>query len=486
MEPVTIQCGNCSSLMAIQPEHLGQQVQCPTCQAVVQAPASLQPPAPQQPGYNFEQIVEEQESIFATTEQSDDIFNDPVPQPEVPPELMAPPSSPGLGDFAMPSAEETQGAPPVSSVSTPQSEGEFPVPADPGPSAGIPNMELSSSPPALEPTQPYIPAEQPFQPPAPVPEPSPAEIMDAVPEETAPGPVFTNEGETTAPSALHSSASRHRASSGWGLPLLIIPLISWAIFATVALLMLRARESKLPPHPLEMMPDIDGDKTGGRKVSGRGYNMPKVVTELPSNLRVKLGESIRLGDLRVTPERVGWGRIQLRTEGSDQVHEPDEQALKLHLRFENVSENLAFSPLDSYFVRRWPAKKREIENEGAYMHTKYPPFTFMEIGSGKNLKRFYGGPTGWSDEEGRRKLRQVREFIVGQDINREVLPGKDLPTYIASDPEDPKWLAALKKLGKKDPILWRIRVRRGGVMVDGSLKSATAVIGVEFTADQIQ
>ena len=40
MQTIQIQCGGCGNPMAIALEHLGAQVQCPYCQAVVQTPSS--------------------------------------------------------------------------------------------------------------------------------------------------------------------------------------------------------------------------------------------------------------------------------------------------------------------------------------------------------------------------------------------------------------------------------------------------------------
>ena len=38
METVQMRCGNCNRMMAISVEHLGGQVHCPHCQAIVETP----------------------------------------------------------------------------------------------------------------------------------------------------------------------------------------------------------------------------------------------------------------------------------------------------------------------------------------------------------------------------------------------------------------------------------------------------------------
>src|SRR5438093_13583986 len=79
MATVNFQCGNCNNLMAVGSEHLGQQVRCPHCQAVVVAPAAgaaAPAPAPAQPA-PFSPTVSDQDDIFAPPEPSDDLFGRP-------------------------------------------------------------------------------------------------------------------------------------------------------------------------------------------------------------------------------------------------------------------------------------------------------------------------------------------------------------------------------------------------------------------------
>ncbi|MSQ93987.1 MAG: hypothetical protein EXR98_05455 [Gemmataceae bacterium] len=79
MEIVQLQCGNCQQLMAIGVEHLGGQVQCPHCQAVVQTQAAAPAPAP-----NMQ--LELRERTFSGAAASDVVLgNAPAPQVEMPP-----------------------------------------------------------------------------------------------------------------------------------------------------------------------------------------------------------------------------------------------------------------------------------------------------------------------------------------------------------------------------------------------------------------
>ena len=69
METVQIQCGSCKRVMAVSVAHLGSQVHCPHCQAIVQTP----PPRPQAADVRADDG--DTESIFAAPEMTDDIFN---------------------------------------------------------------------------------------------------------------------------------------------------------------------------------------------------------------------------------------------------------------------------------------------------------------------------------------------------------------------------------------------------------------------------
>jgi phage FluMu protein Com len=88
MQTVQLQCGSCSKLMAISVAHLGGQVQCPHCRAVVQAPAPTPPTRPQPAPAAPAPHVTERESIFSAPEPSDDLFGAGPSRPlvEMPPE----------------------------------------------------------------------------------------------------------------------------------------------------------------------------------------------------------------------------------------------------------------------------------------------------------------------------------------------------------------------------------------------------------------
>jgi hypothetical protein len=126
---------------------------------------------------------------------------------------------------------------------------------------------------------------------------------------------------------------------------------------------------------------------------------------------------------------------------------------------------VAFYPLDPYFVRAW----REVPGESkAGM-----PFTYLEVGR----ERFYGGPIALAEREER------HESIRGQKLDHELMPDEEMESFVCTDPELPVE-AALRHTSR--PLLWRVQVRRGLVKTPNRGEvSASAVIGVEFTRDEV-
>src|SRR5262245_22864240 len=99
METVQIQCGSCRRLMAVQVEHLGSQVHCPHCQAIVQAPPA-RPSGPTADARGEHDMT----SIFAG-DAAEDIF----PAGPRPPAVEMPPEH-AVSFGSHPEAEQPLGA----------------------------------------------------------------------------------------------------------------------------------------------------------------------------------------------------------------------------------------------------------------------------------------------------------------------------------------------------------------------------------------
>jgi hypothetical protein len=421
MDNVQFQCGHCGSLMAVSPDLLGQQVHCPNCQEVVLAPAPAdeaptrtappveEPPVPQSslPG------ISETESIFAPPEADSDALFDLPPR--------------GLVE----------------------------IPTDPSP-------QLFS-----EPTPP---------PPAPATNPldqiatfapdggAPASAVEAPPEPIASTTTFAPESPTPATTISPLTVRKSTDKGGWIVVLVIIPLISYSVLATIAVLYLRFHQ---PPHPLETIPDLEGENPGVKRVKKRvsvNFN-GRQEKKLPPSLRTTLGETKRIGALEVTPTSVELRKVVFLMPGREPEPSGDD-SLVLHLHLKNVSKDQAFYPMDPYFVRAW----HEVPGE-----TKTGmPFTYLEVGK----ERFYGGAIGEEEREER------QESLRGQNLEHELMPGEEMDTFVCTDPTQ----SIKKALARtSQSLLWRVQVRRG--LVDtpnrGELP-ATAVIGVRFTRDDIE
>jgi hypothetical protein len=444
MDTVNFPCGHCGKLMAVTPDSLGKQVRCPHCQEVVTAPATVgeplavcPPPAPD---------GTERESIFAAPEPSDDLFGLTAPrQPlEIPP-LEPPPHQGGEGPAAAP-------PPPAAATEV--------VPWPPTAPDAAPEPSPFAATATFPPDGPTFPT---LAPTAPAQELPVATDWPGAPQAEPPGDL---------PAPLPARAPRRRGS-GLGPILVLIFLIPYAIFATGAAVYFYFQLLKTP-HPLEVLPDIEGDKPGAaRKEAGTQFQRVVPDAPLPARMHVKLGQPIRIGDVEVLPQKIEARKIVFGYEDTHLNPNPSQQeALVLTLTLRNVSRDIYFAPADAAFYRRW--------KEGA----KTKPYTFLEVGPA----RFYGGavdrPTrGRRDEFG--PGPGPGEYVEGQENYDRVLdPGKEMTTSVCTDPENTRVLDAVHKY--KGTMLWRVEVRRGLVQVGKREVPACAVVGVEFNRDDVQ
>ncbi|MFO0878564.1 MAG: hypothetical protein U0840_14585 [Gemmataceae bacterium] len=460
MQTVNFQCGHCGSLMAVSLEYLGRQVRCPSCQQVVLAPASNSPPV--------------------TTPPESEV---------IPPPDSAPPPTPELQFPALEQAEDIFHIPGETEDALFASENEAPrldMPQQPAPTPGL-EPTYFDAPPDLSAPEPHsTPALHsalaesaphtengtgglPWSPVGPLP--------DAAAESpVAPEPLSTQ-------STAQQTAQRIRETASgvnWFIPLVFIPLLLWAILATAAASVLYVRLKAVPPSPFESMPDVDGDTPGVRKQTGARLRIPRelAVAPLPDHLQIKLGDTLRVGDLEVTPRKIERRKISMFAEGAEEKAEPSpHDALVMTLQFRNVAEDYSFTPLDNYFDRWWrPGNDESV------------PLTLLRAGK----ETFFGGPAHWFPQRRDQGKRQVREWLEGRkNIDRQGLaPGQTMQTIVATDGWNPAVSSYLfgedaegNTRGKpyKGKLYWRVQVRRGLIDWKGRRLPATAVFGVEFT-----
>ncbi len=450
MQTVSFQCGHCHKVMGVTAAYLGKQVRCPHCQQVVMAPAAP-PPAPSpratpDPTAGFSVPPpqrDEHESIFGE-HIDEDLFGGgshkamvELPPEQHQPNLQLEPTLFNVPGLPADNGAALSGGGAAVATSRPPS-----VPSLSSPMPNYSQTEVATSPSAWQgsaPESPAPPSEESRQQPAPV---------------------------ATLPQMNHAGGNPTV------LMYLLIVIAPYALFMTgIALYYYYQVQSR--PHPLEMLPDDGEPKSSKGQSQSRVINRIVPTTELPPHLRAQLGQTIKLGDLEVTPEKIEAKPIGYKVWGSSTVTPPTNggDSFVLTLLLKNASRDTSFRPTDSYWERKW---EEDDPGRGPM------PYTFLWANG-----HVHGGVLDW--QKGRAKLKPGdnlnRELIAGQEDNAKILkPNEAIRTVIATNPDKdlPTTLARYK-----DKMLWRVQLRRGLERVKGRDVSASGVIGVEFDMSQV-
>jgi hypothetical protein len=222
--------------------------------------------------------------------------------------------------------------------------------------------------------------------------------------------------------------SRYRQSRSMLVPMLLIFLIPYSVVCTAYIVWTLLHPPGSSFDPLELLRDPKPGEGGPKRVP------PEV--PLPNKLRTSLNQPIQVGDTEVTP-------VKLELVNEDLV---------LHLKMRNLSRDLSYNPLPDAFLR---------------YTEKLRPYTFLDTGKDK----LYGGYIKW-----RKNGKEDPSGILG--------PGQENLTLLTTNDKHREKIAAL--LQSRDPVLWRVQVRRGLISVRGKEVSATAVIGVTFAPQNIE
>jgi phage FluMu protein Com len=376
MDTVQIQCGSCNKLMAISTAHLGGQVRCPHCQAIVQAPAPTpalaNEPTELLPPPQIE--VREADSIFAPPEEGEDLFGDGSERPVV----------------------------------------EMPLDVAPAqePPPALNHLVTIAEPPIAH------------------------DITEA---DLAPMPAQVPHHETHDADLAALKPPRRTADRGYLSLMLLILLVPYSILMTLFVVYLWYQLAN-QENGLQQLPDPAPKKDGARQVKLR----VKHDQALAASQQVKLGGTIIIGAIQVTPEKV------TRDEFGD---------LQLVLNVKNVSDNQAFSPMHPDFLRTVKGSK-----------TNAMPYTFLD--SPGTSDRIYGG-----------HLAFERPGENDRTIEGELLPGQQ-EKLVVTAPEKKELVNRIVQ--SKEPMTWRVQLRRGLARISGQQASATAVIGVQFNASEIR
>ena len=283
-----------------------------------------------------------------------------------------------------------------------------------------------------------------------MPAPSAPTVANSV--ELSPPPVASPTSVNAAPEAVSSSR-------GW----LTLLVLLYAVVATVAALAGWFRA--LPgDHPLSIIPDTFGeyDPAQRKKVSLR----IDPDAELPPQLRVALGQSIRIGDLEVAPLSIAEQKVVRVTEYlgyTKPVRQPfPKPLLVMHVLVTNRSPDVSFCPVDPAFNRK--AVWGEPCVTGLYF---------------ADDSRVLGGPIAWPFGEGIRRV-----YLEGQEADEQPLePGQSREVLICAA-ADPDLVLTVRE--SINPILWKLHLRRGRILYGLRDLAVTTLLGVEFRAEQVQ
>jgi hypothetical protein len=254
--------------------------------------------------------------------------------------------------------------------------------------------------------------------------------------------------------SLAASIEHHvhaaQASVPWNW---FVIVASYASAATIILVYLFLTRQQ---HALESLPDLVP------KV--RGDSVALVVPAPQENVApghvLRLGKSQRYGSVRVTPVKITRGPIEFDHAYKDQGVQlnPSEPVYKLWLKFENVSRDQVFPPLDRTLVFKRVFLK---QNNQRPLTNNFLCAVDQRHKEG-NLHYVYDMP-------------ELSEFVVvGQNLDQDVKPGETWETFIPSE-------ELIDDL--TGDCVWRVQFRKGYNPSSG--RGVTTLIDVQFHADEI-
>lgn len=256
------------------------------------------------------------------------------------------------------------------------------------------------------------------------------------------------------PSRTKGRGKKTAAASG-GKPSTL--LVSYASIMTLLCLYLLYQSTTAKPHNLESLPDIKPPMQDDEI----GYQQVPEGESLPAGHDLKLGQSQRYGNLKVTPIKVVKQNLEFQHYGGSErgTREPDGPVLKLWLRFENVSDKQTFAPIDRKLLLTRIADTHDL----SWVRSNQ----FLAASSQQGVP---GKQYGIYD------LEMFGDFDFAGVENQPVLkPGETLDVYFPSDPQATKL---------SEEIVWRIQFRKG--YHPKSKRGVTTLVDVHFHASEIQ
>lgn len=307
---------------------------------------------------------------------------------------------------------------------------------------------------------------------------TPAEADSAEVAESTPQEDTTSEAETTPEESTAETATTEEPASEPESPAapadyrkpkvvskrLFTLTLTYAIAATIMVAMLLYAKYLGDPHQLESLPDlkppIKNDEIALQLVPENA--------ELPPGHTLKLGgPGRRFGNILVTPLRVTRGPLMFEhyTGDATKTRPPSQDVLKLYLRFENVSTDQTFEPLDQKLLLTRVSGKTQ---ESQLRANNFVSRVDQKRTDGKRVL-VYDMPPSW---EWNLKDQNINQEEKPQNLE----PGESFETYVATNE------AGIDDL--KGELVWRLQLRKG--YNPKSHRGVTTLIEVVFNSDQIE
>ncbi len=244
--------------------------------------------------------------------------------------------------------------------------------------------------------------------------------------------------QETAPAAAHPAPAPEIMDSGRAAPATVprfwfLFMLSYASAVTLAFLFLLMTLGRMKTHPLENLPDVVPKIQNGEV----GLEVAPPDADVARGHVLALGEARRYGSLRVSPLRVTQAALKFEHVLGDPtaVRPPSEPVLKLWLKFENVSRNQTFSPLDSLLLF-----KRHYQDFSQAALTNQFLCRKEERTNRGNLHYLF-------------EISTHSEFrIAGQNLSTVLAPGASVEMFIPSEERIDQLTGDL---------VWRVQFRKG-------------------------
>lgn len=227
--------------------------------------------------------------------------------------------------------------------------------------------------------------------------------------------------------------------------------------ATMLFLLLTGRVALQAVHPLESLPDL-------RPLPASEFRRVPAEAELPEGHVLRLKESRRFGDVRLTPVRVTLEPLEFEgfLTGAIEPQLTTAPTLKLWLRFENVAADYAFPPYDAWLMAsRSPPDGTDASTAANSFLTITDPVNATSVRVLNYLQ-----------------LPDSNFHIRGQNAGTVALPGDPVTIFVACDPS-----GVVPKPRPDMDFTWRIQFRKG---VGAGTSGVTTLIDVQFAGNDVE